>query len=255
MKVPQRFEASTEQNDPSLRDLLLSIWRRLWIIVFVAVMFAGAAVGFTLMRTPVYESNILLLVGQQAGEAPASLGPQVQGLGQITVTMTETVATRRVASATIQELGLSMSPDEFLDYLAVEQIPATQLIEVSFADPDPERSQLIVNTVGEVFSRQVAEVSAGVNAITVTIWQGAAPPESPGLYLVPGLNTLLLPWVLALIVSGLLGLAVGLMVGVGLALVLEHLDDSWRSQEEAEQVSGVPTVGVVPPFKLPRGGR
>jgi capsular polysaccharide biosynthesis protein len=37
------------------------------------------------------------------------------------------------------------------------------------------------------------------------------------------------------------------VLGTGLAFLLEFMDDSWRSPAEAEQVSGVPTFGVIPP--------
>ncbi len=40
------------------------------------------------------------------------------------------------------------------------------------------------------------------------------------------------------------------MLGVVLVLLLEHLDDSWRSAEEVEAVTGVPTFGSIPEFKL-----
>jgi hypothetical protein len=40
------------------------------------------------------------------------------------------------------------------------------------------------------------------------------------------------------------------MLGIGLAFLLEHMDDRWRSPEEVEQVSGVPTFGIIPEFKL-----
>jgi capsular polysaccharide biosynthesis protein len=43
-----------------------------------------------------------------------------------------------------------------------------------------------------------------------------------------------------------------MMVGITLAFLLEHLDDRWRSPEDAEQVSGVPTFGVVRTFNVPK---
>jgi receptor protein-tyrosine kinase len=49
--------------------------------------------------------------------------------------------------------------------------------------------------------------------------------------------------------NGLLALAVGLIIGVGLAFLLEYLDDSWDSPEEMEQVSGAPTFGIIPEIK------
>ncbi|MBD3414369.1 MAG: polysaccharide biosynthesis tyrosine autokinase [Candidatus Aminicenantes bacterium] len=47
-------------------------------------------------------------------------------------------------------------------------------------------------------------------------------------------------------VSLILALMVGLFGGVGLAFVLEYLDNSIRSPEEAEKMTGVPSLGVVP---------
>ena len=41
--------------------------------------------------------------------------------------------------------------------------------------------------------------------------------------------------------------------GMRLAFLLEYVDDSWRSPEEAEQVSGVPTFGVIPEFEALTG--
>jgi len=254
VKATERYEAPIEQYDISLRDLLLSIWRRLWIVVLVVVTFVGAAVGVTLAQPSFYESQTTLLVMQKAGEVPSSLGAQVEGLGEITVTMTEVVATRPVANATIQQLGLSMSPDDLLDNLLVEQVPATQVIEVSYQDPDPARAQQVANTIGKVFSGQVAEVT-GAEGIRVLTWEEAVVPDSAGVRPIPFLKSLLLPRVLAMIVNGLLGLVVGVMVGVGLALVLELLDDSWRSPEEAEEVAGAPVFGVVPPPGVKRGAR
>jgi hypothetical protein len=35
-----------------------------------------------------------------------------------------------------------------------------------------------------------------------------------------------------------------------MAFLLEYLDHSWRSPEEAEQITGVPTVGIIPEFKI-----
>jgi succinoglycan biosynthesis transport protein ExoP len=43
----------------------------------------------------------------------------------------------------------------------------------------------------------------------------------------------------------------GSVIGVGAAFLLEFLDHSWRSPEEAESISGIPTLGIVPRFKRP----
>ncbi|MCA3748410.1 MAG: capsular biosynthesis protein, partial [Rubrobacter sp.] len=92
-----------------------------------------------------------------------------------------------------------------------------------------------------IFSERVSEVSPGANAITATVWEEAVVPETP-VSPDPLLN-------------GLVALALGLLLGLGLAFLLEYLDDSWESPEEVERVSGVPVFGVIPGFRVEAGGK
>jgi capsular exopolysaccharide synthesis family protein len=48
------------------------------------------------------------------------------------------------------------------------------------------------------------------------------------------------------LLTTLLGLGAGLLCGAVVALAMESMDDSIRSQEEAEQAAGVPALGCVP---------
>ena len=232
-------ESSDGEYVISLGELLQVVWKRLWAVLLVAVVLTGAAVGFSLGQTPQYEASISILVGQERGsDVPGSLGGDVQGVQQLTQTMAEAVDARPVAEAVIDRLDLDVSPEIFLENMGVEPVANTQFIEVSYTDPDPEQAQRIANTVGGVFSEQVSEVSPSANAITATVWERAVTPDEP-VSPDPVRN-------------GALALFLGLMLGVGLAFLLEYLDDSWRSPEEVEQISGVPTFGIIPEFKVPK---
>ena len=232
-------EASENEYTLSLREPLRRplqvIQTRLWIIVLVTGVLAGTVVGFNLLQTPIYEASIKILVGQDQKNVTGDLAGNVQGLQQVARTVAEGANSRPVAEAVIEEENLRMTPQAFLNNLSVEQISATQFIQVGYRDPSPERAQQVANAFGEVFSKRVSEVSPSANPITATVWEPAVVPDSPAspkpmLY-------------------GLLGLMLGLILGVGLAFLLEYLDDSWRSPEEAERVSGVPTFGVIPNFE------
>jgi len=202
----------------------------------VATVLTGAVVGLSVAQTPTYEASITILVGQERGitETPND----VIGLQQLTQTMVGAVSSRRVAEAVIRQQDLRMTSDKFLEeHLSVEQVPNTQWIQVSYRDVSPERAQQVANAVGDVFSKQISEVSPNANAIaiTATVWERAVVPDAP---VTPN------P-----VRNGLLALAVGLIIGVGLAFLLEYLDDSWDSPEEMEQVSGAPTFGIIPEIK------
>lgn len=220
----------------SIRDILQVLRRRAWVILLVAAVCTLAAVGFSLLRTPVYEASISVLVGQDQGvvsDNPA----EAQGLSQVTQTIAELAQTRTVAEAVIQQRDLSVTPEQFLENMTVEQTPETQVVRISYADPDPENAAGIANATGEALSEQVSDVSDEANAVTATVWEQASTPGAPSS-----------PQPLR---NGALALALGLMLGVGLAFLLEHLDDSWRTPEEAEAVSGVPTYGVIRTFEAP----
>jgi capsular polysaccharide biosynthesis protein len=221
----------------SVKDLLRVVWRRLWVVVLVASVLTGAVVGANLTQMPIYAASIKILVGQEPeNKISTNLGNDVSGLQQITQTMTQAVDTRPVAEEVIRQLELDESSGQLLANISSEQIGATQLIEVTYSDASPEEARLVANTIGQVFSEQVSEVSTTTNAITATVWEEAVTPD--------------LPVSPDPVRNGLLALAVGTIIGIGLAFLLEHLDDRWRSPEEVEQISGAPTFGVIPAFKV-----
>jgi capsular exopolysaccharide synthesis family protein len=53
--------------------------------------------------------------------------------------------------------------------------------------------------------------------------------------------------------DGVLGLAVGLVFGLGIAFLLEYLDNTIKSAEEAEKAYGGPVLGHIPAEKLEKG--
>ncbi|MFZ1640251.1 MAG: polysaccharide biosynthesis tyrosine autokinase [Candidatus Contendobacter sp.] len=53
--------------------------------------------------------------------------------------------------------------------------------------------------------------------------------------------------------NALLALVLGLLGGVGLAFLFEHLDDTFRRPEELEKLLGLPVLGVIPMTQPARG--
>jgi capsular polysaccharide biosynthesis protein len=228
----------------SPRDVLQIFLRRLWVIILVALVFVGTALGASLLQTPTYQASAKLLLGQKPSgdqQPNPSLIGSVEGLQQLTHTMVEAIDSRPVAEEVIQRRGLRMDPQNLLNNLTVEQIEDTQFLLVSYRDTDPERAKEIIDAVSDVSTERISETNTSVYDITVTVWEYATVPEAP-VSPDPVRN-------------GLLALGLGLMLGTGLAFLLEYLDDSWRSPEEVEQISGIPTFGVIPEFAAAKNGK
>jgi capsular polysaccharide biosynthesis protein len=215
-----------------LRSLLQAVWRRLWVVMLIATLFVGTAVGWSFMQTPIYEASIRVLVGQGGGLAqdPA----YVESLQSLTGTVAEAVSSRPVAEEVAERMDPKMSPEEVLAGLSAEPLPETQFVEVSYSHPDPEVAREVVNAVGEVFSERIANTSDG--SITARVWDKA---ETPATAVSPQPTY-----------NGFFALVLGVFVGLVLVFLLELWDDSWRSPEDAERVSGVPNLAVVPKFTI-----
>ena len=211
--------------------------RWFWMILLVIGICAGTTLGLSLQQTPMYQASIKVLVGQ--GQGIAEDPSQATNLQLVTVTLGEAVATYPVAQSVVRDLDLKSSASDLIANMNVDVVPQTQFIEISYTDADPQRAQRIANAIGDEFSKKVAGVSPNVSGITATVWEPAVMPQSP-ISPNPVRNTLI-------------AVVLGSLLGMGLAFLLEYRDDSWRSPEEAERISGIPTIGVIPQFATTRG--
>ncbi len=227
----------TRESRSSPQRILWTLQRRVWVIVLVALVLTGSALGFSLYQTPTYEASVKILVGQKSTGDITNLAGDVSGLQELTLTVAKATETMPVAQAVVEQLNLrEQSAKEVLRNMSAEQDPGTMFVNISYKSSDPKKAQLIANTIGEVLSQKISEVSLGANAITATVWEPATLPETP---VSPD------P-----IRNGLIALVVGGLLGVILAFLLEYVSDRWNSRDEVEEVSGVPTLGVVPKFRV-----
>jgi capsular polysaccharide biosynthesis protein len=213
-----------------ISDLFLIFRKRWWVIVLMMIALTGASVGYSVMQPPVYESSIKILVGQERGIVEQPI--DVNGLQDLTKTVAEAINSRPIAQAVIEQENLRTDPVTLLNNLEVVAIEETQFVAVSYRDSDPQRARRVVDVVGDVFSTRFSEENERGSVITATVWEPAGPAGGA-----------ISPKPLR---NGLLALMIGAVLGTVLAFLLEFMDDSWRSPAEAEQVSGVPTFGVIP---------
>jgi capsular polysaccharide biosynthesis protein len=191
-----------------MRDITQAILKRPWVVLLVVLGFVGTTLGFTLWQTPVYEASAKLVVVQtQSGAQETDVARgwrQTFYPQEPTLSVAKAIHSRTVAKEAIQWLGLlGMEPSELLDNLAVEQVGSTVFIQLSYRDIDAQRAQQIVNTVAEVSSERMS-----TNDITVMVLEAALEPTNP-VSPDPARNSIV-------------ALGLGLMVGIGLALLMQQ---------------------------------
>jgi capsular polysaccharide biosynthesis protein len=227
----------------SFGDILRMLWRRVWLIALVVALLVGITLGYSVVQRPTYETSIKILVGQAQGSATSETNlsaADIQGLQILTKTLEEALYTPRVAEAVIEKLDLQIAPGDLMKKVTVESTPDTQLVTIKYRDRDPLRAQQVANTYGEVSTRQISEISSDASSVTATVWQRATLPDEDNVVSPKPFRNMLLALVL------------GAMLGVILVLLQESLHNSWGSAEEVERVAGVPAVGIIPRFTVPR---
>jgi capsular polysaccharide biosynthesis protein len=197
------------------------------------------------LQTPVYEASAKVVVSPREGATQQdNLSNTISGLQALAIEMEAAGLNRSVVEDIVNAQGEPsvVSEADLNNNLTIAQLEDTRFLTLTYSDTDKRTTQEVVNNAAEIFAKEAPKASgmAADAAVKVSAYAGVPPaPEEPD----PLRN-------------GLGALVIGLMLGVGLAFLLEYLYLSGlRSPEKVEQVSGVPTFGTIPDFEATRASK
>src|SRR5690625_2056215 len=192
------------------------------------------AVGVTLWLTPQYSSESRLFISTpQSHSSEAFQGSQFS-MERVT-SYADLITGEAVAARVVENLGLNMSADELSEQITSEVIPETVILSVSVTDTNPEKAQELTQAVADTFASYIValETQPGPDnpAVKATVVDGAGVPESPDS-----------PQPLRNI-----GLAaiLGLLVGIGVAVLRDVLDNTFKTPGDLEAVTEAPLLGAI----------
>jgi capsular exopolysaccharide synthesis family protein len=224
-----------ERDDMELRQVLAAL-RASWWLPLIGLMAGGAAaLGLSLLQTPLYTSSTELFVaGTQSGSSSdVLLGSQFSQ--QRVTTYAQLVEGEEVASRILDRLDLDLTPDDLRGMIDATATTDTVLLSVAVTDTSAERAQQIAESLGEEFPDFVAELetpeSGGPSPVKVTVTD---PPEIPAAPSSPDT-----------IRNLVLGVLIGLLLGAGIAVARAWMDRSVTDADEATDLVGAPVIGAI----------
>ncbi|MDN4495155.1 YveK family protein [Ureibacillus aquaedulcis] len=216
----------------SLQEIFKIIKKRLVHIISITIVAAiiAGVISFYLL-TPIYQASTQILVNQEQTTEQQTVQTQdIQANLQLINTYNVIIKSPAILSIVIDRLDLSLSPDQLSNKITVSSQDNSQVVNISVQDENAAIAVEIANTTAEVFEIEIQEL---MNVNNVNILSSAVLGEDPS------------PIKPNKMLNIAIGAVIGLMIGLGLAFLIEYMDTTIKTEQDVEDILGLPIIGLV----------
>jgi len=215
----------------SLKELFLTLKKRLSLIIIItAIATATSGIVSYFVLTPIYQSSTQILVNQSKSDQQVYNVGEVQTNLQLINTYNVIIKSPAILDKVIEKENLEMSAGALNGLVTVASEQNSQVVNISVQNEDPQKAAAIANSIATTFKEEISTI---MNVDNVSILTQAQLGENPSpIKPQPALNMAI-------------ALVVGLMAGVGLAFLLEYLDNTIKNEQDIENQLGLPVLGAI----------
>ncbi|HAT4235382.1 YveK family protein [Clostridium perfringens] len=225
-----------EENTISLEEIAYALKKRwkLIALITIAATLVSAILSFFIIK-PQYEAKAKLFIGkQETQENNAYNNSDVMMYQQLMKTYAELVKTSDLVTKAVKNDNLDYNQNEIkgiLNNLTATPSADTQILDLNFKGGDPKEVLKVTEAITNEFISESKELIPNGNVQVIQKPQLPEHPVSPNKKL-----------------NILIAFVLGLMIGVGVVLLLEYLDNTFKSREELEKTLDLPIIGAIPDY-------
>lgn len=219
-----------------LRDYFRIVLKRIWLIALVVVLICLLVGVYSIfIKKPVFEASTKIVVNQTPSQSVANQIDlnQINTNIQLINTYKEIIKTPAILDEVVKNYPqFQLNTEELSRMINVSSVNNTQVMTVVVRDTSYVRAAEIANAVSEVFQQEIPQIF-NVENVSILNMAKTDPPVRPK----PVEPNIMLNMAIAFVVS--------LMIGLGLSLLLEYLDDTIKSEEDVEDYLELPTLAMI----------
>ena len=212
-------------------DELFEALKKRWLMILSITLIAtiiSAVLSFFIIK-PQYEASTKVFIGKDESENQNYSQNDVLMYQKLMKTYSEAIKTKDLISRSLKGTNIDLEPSEVLNNLTVTTVSDTQILEIKYKDNNPKIAEAVIEEIADEFIKTSKELVPNGN---IQIIESVELPENP---VSPNKQ-------MNIVIAFLLGL----MVGVGLAFLLEFLDNTFKSKDQLERELDIPVIGVIP---------
>ncbi|QAY67217.1 YveK family protein [Paenibacillus protaetiae] len=219
-----------------LKQYWTIVRKRLWMIALIVIIFClSTGIYSYYLVKPQYEATAKLIVNDYKGSSSLlttmDLGA-IDSTVKLIKTYKEIIKTPRIMKQVASDYPqLNESYGDLIGKVNVSSVNETQVMSISVKDESYGHAAQIANAVALVFQKSVPSLMKVDN---ISVLDQADPSESHGPVAPnPKMNIAV-------------AFMLGLMLGIGIAFLLDYLDDSINTEEDVERILGLPVLTSIP---------
>lgn len=215
-----------------LREFYEIIKKRIILIISLTLIafLAGFVVNSYILK-PVYQAKSEILVYKDTGK-DSTTPQEIQTSINLINTYNLLIKSPLVLEKVGESLNLSDGETAGLGgKISVGSVKNSQVISITVQDSSPKRAALIANTLATTFQSEIKNVMdlSNVKVISKAKENAKAAPVKPKKSINIAIATI-----------------VGFFLSIGLALFIEYLDNTLKTEKDIEKVLALPILGAVP---------
>lgn len=208
------------------------IKKRLLLVILItigATVLSGVLSYFVIK--PSYTADISVIIGkiENKGEVQQTDVNESIMYQKLVKTYSEFAKSRKVSEHVIKTLKLNMEPGQLQQMVTVQPKGDTEFLTITVASKDPKEAMIIANQLAKSLKYISNDVKKSDNVQLLDQAELPVTPNSPN----PKLNMAI-------------AFFIGLMISLGIAFLLEYLDNTVKNQDEIEKLTGLPVIGIIP---------